>query len=180
MAEIRIKVNVEDIEKIVLGANPSEEVRLQLRHDVLSAYAEKYIKGIEHSPAFQEFKKCVEQEVNKQLREYATHLTNCQRVLNDDMKRLIAGVVKETFGDMYRTAVAEQRELYEKSVKDATAAYKISQDSIIAAMNKMADIPDVKTLIHETYVNTLRTTMREFIANRSLRELEECAMGKEK
>jgi hypothetical protein len=160
MPEIKIKVNGED-------------------HDILSAYADKYIKGIEKSPAFQDFKERIEREVQTRLKNYTTKLQNCQRVLNDDTKRLVVKIVEATFGDMYRKAVAEQRELYEKSVEDATAAYKRSQESIVATLNKMANIPDVETLIHDTYINALHVTMREFIANRSLRELEECVMGKE-
>lgn len=177
MAEMRIRIGADDIERIILGADPSEEVRLEFRQAVLTAYANAHIKPIENSEVIRKFRESMSAELNVALEKYVTSQRAAfgRYELKPELKKTINAAASEVFETQLNAVMQEQGAKLNAVADDMRKRVASLEQRVESTLAAMGGHKDGETFVYDSFTKSLNSHLDKFLKGRTLGEMEELA-----
>lgn len=176
MAEIKIRIGVDDIERLVLGAAPSEEARLEFRQAVLCAYAEAHVKPLENSEPIKRLQAALTAELDVALeKRFVEKKGYNSYALKPAVKEAVQAEAQRVFDDNFKGVIAEMRGKLTTMEEDISARLAEMTARIEQRLSNVSGHINGEGVIAEAFTNVLNEHMRKLFRGRTLAEIEEVA-----
>ena len=173
MGQMVIRIGADDIEKVVLGANPTEEARLEFRNAVLCAYAEAHVKPLENSESLKKLKASLSAELDVVLERYVLDKKGYNLyVLKPQVKEAVRAEADAMFEERFKEIISETRDKLGRLEADLLEKYKAVEQRIEKRLAAIAGHMDGEGFIAESFTKSLNEHMNKLIRGRSLDEIE--------
>ena len=180
MAELKIRIGAEDIERIILGGSPSEEARLEFRRAVLAKYAETHVKPLENSQEIKKFKDAMSAELNVALEKYVVDTT--KRLSQFNLKQSLRDEIAKEAGSVFRIHLVEtirsQKEKLDKIAIEMQEKVKDLEERVEIYIANLGANKDAEMFVYDAFTKVMNEHLQKFVRGRSLAELEELAAKK--
>ena len=176
MAEMKIRIGVDDIERLVLGAKPSEEARLEFRQAVLCAYAEAHVKPLENSEPVKRLQAALTAELDVALeKRFVEKKGYNSYALKPAVKEAVQAEAQRVFDENFKGVIAEMRNKLSAMETDISTQLAAMTARVEQRLANTAGHIDGEGFVAETFTNALNEHMRKFFRGRTLGEIEEVA-----
>ena len=169
-----------DVERALLRHVINENGDTHQEIKAAEEYAEAHIKPIENSIALNKLRGALEATVSAEVGKYATSGSYNNLRLKDPVVELIKKEVSACLGTQIADVVQEERKRMNEFRDEIRNKMKSLEEYVALEMSRLLGEQDAADFIIKSFRSTLNDTLKKFIGNKPLAEIESMAEEREK